>query len=54
MNEKTGITISKETYWKLVEAKVKLKCKNWDEFADKITELIKRCVGEVDGGELSQ
>jgi hypothetical protein len=30
------LTISDGAYWKLMEAKVKLRCETWDEFADRI------------------
>ncbi len=30
------LTLSDETYWKLMEVKVKLRCETWEEFADKI------------------
>lgn len=38
----TGITLKEESYWKFLNAKVKLKCKTWDEFAEKIDEIIKK------------
>lgn|GEM_PF-2046634 len=37
---KIGISLSKEAYWKLVEVKVRLRAKTWDEFANRIYEIV--------------
>lgn len=43
--ERTSITLSREALWKLKEAKVMLRCETWDEFAEKINDLVKRYYG---------
>ena len=40
------ITLREESYWKLEELKVRLRCRTWDEFAEKIHELVSNCGGE--------
>ena len=37
---KTSITIEKESYWKLKEIKVKLRCSTWDELIDKVYKMV--------------
>jgi len=37
---KTTITISKESYWKLMEIKVELRAMTWDELIDKIYKMV--------------
>lgn len=36
MDKYTSITVKESSYWKLVELKVKLKAKTWEEFVDRL------------------
>lgn len=38
----TGITLKEETYWKFLNVKVRLKCKTWEEFAEKIEKIVEK------------
>jgi len=39
---RTSISMEKDAYWKLKEVKARLRCNTWEEFADKIYDMVFR------------
>ena len=37
---RTSISLDKESFWRLKEAKARLRCDTWEDFAEKIYEMV--------------